>query len=167
MWKHVKEQGRKSEIESRSHKVISKDQQHLQKGSREARRGERPERTDFTMAEYRVTTKTSRVPSLTAGLDEERKKRDPDNKDIEAERETAGEFRKRLTNYLRGGVVGAPTPGLEEVAISDCIPQPKVRNLYVAVLVEKNVLWLQVSVHDSPVVAVGNTWKHKANQISV
>lgn len=73
--------------------------------------------------------------------------------DLRAERVKA----RKLTHNFRGCIIGAPTPRLEEIPIRDSVPQPKVCNLHVPILVEEDVLGLQVSVHNSTMVAVGNT----------
>jgi hypothetical protein len=54
---------------------------------------------------------------------------------------------KGTLSHLGRGIVGRPAAGLQEVAVTHHVAEPKVRDLHVAVRVQQQVLRLQVSVH--------------------
>lgn len=55
---------------------------------------------------------------------------------------------KLTTDNLRRSVVGRPATGLQKITVRHDIRQPKIGNLHIQVVVQKQVLWLQVSVHN-------------------
>ncbi len=62
--------------------------------------------------------------------------------------------------HLRSSIVGTATAGLQKVPISHDIAEAKVSNLDVHFAVQKQVLWLEVSVHHHVAMAILHTRRY-------
>ena len=59
-----------------------------------------------------------------------------------------------MPHYLGSSIIGTATAGLQKVAISHDIAQAKIGDLDIHFAVQKQILWLEVSVHNHIAMAV-------------